>query len=202
MAFIRFITLHGTFSFLLSRPTAMAPAGRHTWPTTLPLALSLMTTELPAFPCPHCHARAFTKRAVESDAPAGAGTVLAHLYVCGACGENYLATVHVAADRTRTETWDYYLERGVALRRARRYVPSGAHALDEVEPLFAIDGRAVSETAWRAALDGLRSAPSPLVAGAADARTLAGRWSAWWSAARPAPALRLVGPYGPARQSV
>lgn len=154
-----------------------------------------MTTELPAFPCPHCRERAFTKRAVESDAPPEAGVVLAHLYVCDACGENYLATVHVAADRTRTETWDYYLERAVSLRRGRRYVPAGPHGVVEVEPLFAIDGRPVAEGAWRAALDGLRAAPSPLVAGAPDARTLAGRWTAWWSAARPAPVpgLRLVG---------
>ena len=162
-----------------------------------------MTTELPAFPCPHCHERAFTKRAVESDAPSDSSAVLAHVYVCDACGENYLATVHVAADRTRTETWDYYLERAVSLRRVRRYAPAGAYGLSEEAPLFAIDGRAVSEGAWRAALDGLRAAPSPLVAGASDARTLAGRWAAWWSAAHPAPVsgLRLVGLGMPGRRS-
>ena len=160
-----------------------------------------MTTELPAFPCPHCRERAFTKRAVASDAPAEA-TVLAHLYVCDACGENYLATVHVAADRTRTETWDYYLERETSLRRARRYVPSGAHGLAEAEPLFAIDGQPVAEAAWRAALDALRAAPSPVVG--QPAPTLAGRWVAWWSAAtplRPAPGLRLVPLAGPGRRT-
>ena len=162
-----------------------------------------MTTELPAFPCPHCRERAFTKRAVESDAPASVGTVLTHLYVCDACGENYLATVHVAADRTRTETWDYYLERSVSLRRARRYVPEGAHGLTEIEPVFAIDGRAVPERAWRAALDGLRAAPSPIVAESSDARTLAGQWVAWRAAVRPAlfSDLRLVGLAAPGRRS-
>ena len=158
-----------------------------------------MTPELPAFPCPHCQARAFVKRAVSNDAPPSAGLLLTHLHLCTACGENYLSTVHVAPDRTRTETWDYYLERETAMRRVRRYAPAGAHDLRELAPLFLLDGEAVAEPAWRSELAAARAEPSPLVAPKDDARTsaLLERWLQWWSAATHAPApmpLRLVEP--------
>ena len=143
-----------------------------------------MTPELPAFPCPHCQERAFTKKAVANDAPPSIGLMLTHLHLCSACGENYLSTVHVAPDRTRTETWDYYLDRTVPMRRVRRYVASGAHDLRELAPLFILDGNTVPEAAWRAELATARAEASPLVA-SEDARTsaLIERWLQWWGAA-------------------
>ena len=149
-----------------------------------------MTPELPAFPCPHCHQRSFAKRAVEHDASRSVGVFLTHLHVCTSCGENYLSTVHVAADRTRTETWDYYLDRATSLRRVRRYRPHGAHHLRECEPLFVIDGAAVSEAEWRRALADARTAPSPLVCEETRPTTaFAERWLGWWSsvAHKPSP---------------
>ncbi len=145
-----------------------------------------MLLELPAFPCPSCHERAFSKRPVPHDAPASAGTVLTHLYVCHACGENMLATVQVGPDRARTETWDYYLERSPSLRMVRQYAASGAHHLAEKEPTFVLGGEVVAEAVWQTTLASLRQAPSPLLDGApteAPARTaFAERWLAWWSA--------------------
>lgn len=139
-----------------------------------------MIQELPAFPCPHCHERAFTKTALEEE-PAEAGTVvLSHLYACHACGENYLATVEVAADRSRTETWEYYLDREIELMRSRRYAPVGPYNLAETGETFAIDGQAVTEASWRAALEGLRSAPSTAVP--APAPVFTEQWLGWWSA--------------------
>ena len=160
-----------------------------------------MTPELPAFPCPHCRDRSFTKRTVANDAPASAGTVLTHLHVCTSCGENYLSTVSVAPDRTRTETWDYYLERETSLRRVRRYMPAGAYELAEAEPLFVLDGQAVPEAEWRAALACARTAPSPLLAEDAEtARTASAiqRWMAWWKSVSYRPSMgsasfRLIG---------
>ena len=149
-----------------------------------------MIQELPAFPCPHCHERTFTKRRVPNDAPVSAGTVLTHLHLCPSCGENYLSTVHVAPDRTRTETWDYYLERATPLRRVRRYDPAGTYALAERPQLFLIGGELVTETAWRSALSTAREAPSPLLDEeplSEPARAaLVERWLAWWTrTARP-----------------
>ena len=159
-----------------------------------------MTPELPAFPCPHCQARAFVKRSVSNDAPPSAGLVLTHLHLCMACGENYLSTVHVAPDRTRTETWDYYLDRETAMRRVRHYAPDGAHGLRELAPLFVVDGQAVPESDWRSELAAARTEASPLLA-QEEARTsaLLERWLQWWSAATHSPApmpLRLVEPAG------
>ena len=155
-----------------------------------------MLKELPAFPCPCCHERTFTKRRLDVDAPAAAGTVLTHLHVCQACGENYLSTVHVAPDRSRTETWDYYLERDTTLRRVRRYAPAGTHHLVEDEPLFVVGTEPVTEATWRAALAAVRGAPSPLLADAPvpspALSTFVERWLAWWAetAAPLAPAPR------------
>ncbi|MEM1117259.1 MAG: hypothetical protein AAF845_07780 [Bacteroidota bacterium] len=153
-----------------------------------------MTPELPAFPCPHCGDRAFTKRTVANDAPASAGTVLTHLHVCTSCGENYLSTVCVAADRTRTETWDYYLERETSLRRVRRYTPAGTYDLVEAKPLFIVDGRDVAEAEWRAALASARAMPSPLL-DAETSRTASTiqRWMAWWKAVSYRPAMGSAG---------
>ena len=158
-----------------------------------------MTPELPAFPCPHCQALAFVKRPVSNDAPASAGLLLTHLHLCTSCGENYLSTVHVAPDRTRTETWDYYLDRETAMRRVRRYAPAGAHDLRELTPLFILDGEAVPEAAWRSELATARAAGSPLVAQEEDARSsaLVERWLGWWHAVTHQPEsspLRLVEP--------
>lgn len=140
---------------------------------------------LPAFPCPRCEARTFHKQSVPCAAEsAEVAQSLAHLYVCHACGENYLATVQVERSGARTETWDYYLEREVGMRRVRRYEPAGAYALAEATPLFVLNGQAVSETTWRAALDATRTEASALVETAPDA--LIDRWRALW--ARPAAA--------------
>ena len=153
-----------------------------------------MLKELPAFPCPRCHERTFTKRRLDVDVPATTGTVLTHLHVCHACGENYLSTVHVAPDRSRTETWDYYLDRGTTLRRVRRYAPAGAHHLAEDEPLFVVGADPVPEATWRAALAAVRKAPSPLLADAPVPSpvlsTFVERWLAWWAktTAPPVPA--------------
>ena len=140
-----------------------------------------MPQELPAFPCPCCHERTFEKRSVENDAPVTMGTVLTHLHLCHACGENYLSTVHVSPDRLRTEVWDYYLDRLTPLRRVRHYEPSGAHGLRETASEFLIGAEHVSETAWRSALATARTTPSPLVE--APASTFAERWLAWWAKA-------------------
>ena len=159
-----------------------------------------MLPELPAFPCPHCHERAFSKRPVAHDDAVSAGTLLAHVYLCHACGEDYGATVHVGADRSRTETWDYYLERSRSLRMVRHYEPSGAYHLAESDPVFAIDGEIVTEDAWTEALAATREAPSPILdAAPADAPArlaFAERWLAWWSATlRPhGPDVRVPGP--------
>ena len=135
---------------------------------------------LPAFPCPCCDARAFHKRPVACAAESpDVVQSMAHLYLCHACGENYLATVQVERDGTRTETWDYYVDRALAMRRVRRYEPAGAFALAEAAPLFVLAGEAVSETAWRAALDGARAETAPLPEAAPDA--LIGRWRALWT---------------------
>ncbi len=149
-----------------------------------------MFQELPAFPCPRCHERAFTKRAVENDAPASSGTVLTHLHLCHACGENYLSTVHVGPDDVRTETWDYYLDRETSLRRIRRYEPSGPHRLVEQDPVFIVGTETVTEASWRAALETTRGATSllldedPQLEPALSA--FVERWLAWWSrTARP-----------------
>ena len=149
---------------------------------------------LPAFPCPHCDARAFHKHPVACAAEsADVVQAMAHLYVCHACGENYLATVQVERDGTRIETWDYYLDRDVAMRRVRRYEATSAYALTESASLFVLDGEAVSEASWRAALDVARAAKAPLDKAAPDA--LIARWRPLWI--RPAEAdgpspLRLV----------
>lgn len=160
-----------------------------------------MTPELPAFPCPHCRDRTFTKRTVANDAPASAGVVLTHLHLCTSCGENYLSTVCVAPDRTRTETWDYYLDREAPLRRVRRYEPVGPYGLDEVAPLFVVAGRSVPEAEWREALAYARAVPSPLLeqdTAETPAATVIERWMAWWSTVAHRPAagsngFRLVG---------
>lgn len=148
---------------------------------------------LPAFPCPRCEARAFHKQSVACAAESpDVVQSLAHLYVCHACGENYLATVQVQRDGARTETWDYYLERDVAMRRVRRYEAAGPYGLRELDPLFVLDGRAVSEVEWRASLSATRAADSPLVEPAPNA--LIDRWRALWTTPTsdvPAP-LRLV----------
>lgn len=149
---------------------------------------------LPAFPCPHCEARAFHKQSVAcASESADVIQAMAHLYLCDACGENYLAIVQVERDGTRVETWDYYLERDVAMRRVRRYEAAGPYALAETSPLFVLDGRAVSEAAWRAELDAVRGTRSPLVETEPDA--LIARWRALWvrpvEAAAPSP-LRLM----------
>ena len=151
---------------------------------------------LPAFPCPRCEVRAFHKQSVACT-PESPDIVqsLAHLYVCHACGENYLSTVSVQRDGARTETWDYYLERDTQLRRVRRYEPAGAYALAESDPLFVLDGAAVTEAAWRAALGATRSQASPLVERSPEA--LIDRWRVLWATPiesdRPAP-LRLLAP--------
>ena len=90
--------------------------------------------------------------------------VLAHLSVCSACGENYLAVVHEDLDRSRVETFDYYLDREPALRRVRGYEPRGRFGEPtEVATLFFVGDEAVSEATWREALAGLRAVASALV---------------------------------------
>lgn len=141
-----------------------------------------MPQELPAFPCPCCHERSFTKRPVGTDDSGDSETTLTHLHVCHACGENYLSTVQVAADRSRTETWDYYVDRQMALRRVRRYEPSGAYGLAETEQAFVFRGEPVPEAEWRAALEAVRATPSPLIE-ALTATAIVDRLVSWWMAA-------------------
>lgn len=135
----------------------------------------------PAFPCPHCGVRSFRRHPVDAERRA-----LAHLSLCTACGENYLAVVHVDAGRGRVETWDYFLDREPVLRRVRGYEQRGRFGeVVRVASLFFIGDDAVSERSWQTELVLRRAMPSRIVAVEGEPMwMLAGlikRCRAWWS---------------------